>query len=488
MNTFEKLEPAAVWKYFNLITSIPRPSKHESRIIRYLVEFGLSLGLHVKRDYVGNLVILKKATKGFENRKKVILQAHVDMVCEKNSNVDHDFLEDRIESYIESEWVKARGTTLGADDGIGMAAMMAILADSKIEHGPIECLFTVDEETGLTGAFELRPKFISGNILLNLDSEDEGEVFIGCAGGMDTTAFLKYKMLKISVPEKSKAFLIGVTGLQGGHSGDDIHKNRGNSLKILSSILKDASQLFAISLNQLEGGNLKNAIPREAFASILIPADSHLEFISWFNTQITRYQDLYKSNEPNLNLNIEEIQVPSEIVDPTTQSNLLNILDECPHGVIAWSKDMPDLVETSTNLASVKFLTKQKIQISTSQRSSVDSEKKAIAAKVFQVFKKYDCSIEQGNGYPGWKPDMDSEILKITSESYQNLFSTMPKIKAIHAGLECGIFLEKYPNLDMVSFGPTIKGAHSPDERLHIPSVSKFWNLLLEILRNIPEK
>lgn len=477
-----------IWKYFDVITSIPRPSKHEERIIRYLVEFGLSLGLHVKRDYVGNLVIIKRASKGFENKKKVVLQSHVDMVCEKNSDIDHDFLKDRITYYQEGEWVKAKGTTLGADDGIGIAAMLAILADKSLQHGPLECLFTVDEETGLTGAFEIRPKFISGNILLNLDSEDEGEIFVGCAGGVDTTAYFNIQTTDVDNPSAYTAFKISISGLLGGHSGDDIEKNRGNSIKILTELLYEELARFAIKIAKLEGGNLRNAIPRESYAQILIPTQLKDEFAEWFQRMAQNILNQHKENEPNLKINLEETETPETILEEGLQRRLILSLVECPHGIIAWSKEMENLVETSTNLASVKFTDDNRITISTSQRSSVDSEKKSIASKVASVFLNQKADIKQGNGYPGWKPNPSSEILKVAEDSYYSLFKTKPKVKAIHAGLECGLFLEKYPHLEMISFGPTIKGAHSPDERLNIPSVEKFWMFLLEILKNTPDK
>lgn len=488
MEDINSLEPRSIWKYFDLITTIPRPSKHEERIIRYLVELGLSLGLHVKRDYIGNLVILKRASKGYENKKKIVLQAHVDMVCEKNSDVDFNFLKDKIKYYKDGDWIKAQGTTLGADDGIGIAAMLAILSDKTIQHGPLECLFTVDEETGLTGAFEMRPKFITGNILLNLDSEDEGEIFIGCAGGVDTTAFFNMITQQIENPAQYQAFSINVTGLQGGHSGDDIEKNRGNSIKVLSELLYEAMTIFKIKVSRIEGGNLRNAIPREAFASFIIGNDRVEELQNWFTNVTGAIRKQYEMHEPNIKVSLENTELPGAILGDSLQNSLFTALLECPHGVIAWSKEMDNMVETSTNLASIKFTEDNRITIATSQRSSVDSEKKAIASRVASIFLKHKADIKQGNGYPGWKPNPKSEILKISAEAYERIFNETPKVRAIHAGLECGLFLEKYPNLDMISFGPTIKGAHSPDERLNIPSVQKFWDFLLEVLKNAPEK
>lgn len=488
MDEIKSLEPNSVWKYFDLITAIPRPSKNEERIIRYLVEFGLSLGLHVKRDYIGNLVIVKRASKGFENRKKVILQSHVDMVCEKNSGIKHDFLKDRIKAYRDGDWIKARGTTLGADDGIGIAAMLAILHDKTLQHGPLECLFTVDEETGLTGAFEMRPKFISGSILLNLDSEDEGEIFIGCAGGVDTTAFFNLQTVPLDSSVIYSAFNLKISGLQGGHSGDDIEKNRGNSIKILTEIISEAVTNFQLRLSKFEGGHLRNAIPREAWAHFAIPESSTGNFKNWIENKIQNITAQFRENEPLLKIDLTEAALPEFLLEEDLQNRFLCSLDACPHGIVAWSKEMPNLVETSTNLASVKFSEDNRITIATSQRSSVDTQKKAIASRVANTFLNCKADIKQGNGYPGWKPNPDSEILQISVDAYAALFSEQPKVKAIHAGLECGLFLEKYPNLDMISFGPTIKGAHSPDERLNIPSVEKFWKFLLEILKNVPEK
>lgn len=486
MKEIVNLEPQLLWKYFGIIASIPRPSKHEDRIIHYLVELALAEGLHVKRDYIGNLVIIKRATKGFENRKKVVLQAHVDMVCEKNSDVQHNFLEDKIKYYIDGEWVKAQGTTLGADDGIGVAAMLAILTDKTISHGPLECLFTVDEETGLTGAFEIRPKFISGNILLNLDSEDEGEIFIGCAGGVDTTA--SFRIETEPCDPDSISYNIIVSGLQGGHSGDDIEKNRGNSVKILTEIVSEAVSRFQGRVIRFERGNLRNAIPREASANVVIPPARKDEFREWFIKKQQSVIAAYRENEPFLKVELQTAEQPAFLLHEDLQQRLLGSLKACPHGVISWSREIKDLVETSTNLASVKFTDDNRITIATSQRSSVDTEKKAIASKVASVFLGYNAEIRQGNGYPGWKPDPGSEILHIAKDAYSQLFGNEPRVKAIHAGLECGLFLEKYPDLDMISFGPTIKGAHSPDERLNIPTVYKFWQLLTEILKNIPEK
>lgn len=485
-NILSELEPKAVWGYFEEITQIPRPSKKEEKIIEFLMAFGQKNGLETKRDDIGNVLIKKAATKGKENLKTVILQSHMDMVCEKNSDVNHDFLTDPIVPRIDEGWVKAEGTTLGADDGIGMAAQMALLTAKDIQHGPIECLFTVDEETGLTGAFALQPGFMDGKILLNLDSEDEGELFIGCAGGIDTLAEFKYK--KEKSPKKSIGYKISITGLRGGHSGDEIHKGFGNSNKILNRILWEGTNKFNLFLSEFDGGNLRNAIPREAFAKIILKEKYVEAFLIYFERFVKHVKNELKTTEPNLEIKIEEIKKPVDIIDEKTQKRLLSALYACPHGVIEMSRDIPDLVETSTNLASVKFVKKDKILVTTSQRSSVDSAKQDIANMVESVFKLAKAKVWHTDGYPGWSPNTDSEILKITKDSYKRLFKVEPVVRAIHAGLECGLFLEKYPDMDMISFGPTLRNVHSPDEKINIETVQKFWDHLVDVIKHIPEE
>ena len=478
------LNPRELWNYFEEICQIPRPSKKEWKILKYLTEFAQEQGLDYRSDKIGNLLISKPATKGNEKKKIVILQSHVDMVCEKNSDVEHDFNKDPIVPRIDGEWVKGTGTTLGADDGIGMALQLALLASKDIEHGPLECLFTVDEETGLTGAFGLEKDFLKGKILLNLDSEDDGELFIGCAGGIDTTADFQYQ--RVNNETDHVAYKISVSGLKGGHSGDDINKGRGNANKILTRILWNCERMFEMRLAQMDGGNLRNAIAREAFAIVTVPKRSQKDL----ETKVKEYAKNIgleqKTNEPDLKITVHETAMPECLIDFITQNKMLNALYACPHGVIGMSPDIPDLVETSTNLASVKMSTKD-IIVATSQRSSVDTLKRDIADMVKSVFQLAGARVKHGDGYPGWKPDMKSEILYITRTSYKDLFGEDPKVLAIHAGLECGLFGEKYPGMDMISYGPTIKGAHSPDERLHIPTVEKFWKLTVEILKNIPE-
>ncbi len=479
------LEPKRVWEIFEEICQVPRPSKKEHKIAKYILDFASKHNLESSQDRTGNIVIRKKATKGKDNLKTVVLQSHIDMVCEKNSDVEHNFNTDPIRPRIDNGWVKATGTTLGADDGIGMAVQLALLESDSIEHGPVECLFTVDEETGLTGAFSLEKGLLEGRILLNLDSEDEGELFIGCAGGIDTLATFKYK--KDVYDPNNKPYKIFVSGLKGGHSGDDIDKHRGNANKILNRILWDCERMFEIRLSQIDGGNLRNAIPREAFAVVAVPSRYLKGFEELVNNFIDELKLEYKNNEPDLKITLNQVEKPGFVIDPETQNNLLNALYACPHGIMAMSPDIPDLVETSTNLASVKMGTNE-IIVSTSQRSSYESSKKDIANMVASVFHLANAKARHGNGYPGWIPDLNSQILKITKNAYKNMFNKEPKVLAIHAGLECGIIGEKYPGMDMISFGPTIKNAHSPNEKLKIDTVPKFWDLTLEVLKNIPEK
>ncbi len=486
MKELKTLEPKEIWKYFSEILAIPRPSKKEDKIIAYLLEFGKTHNLETITDKAGNVLIRKPATKGMENRGSVVLQSHIDMVCEKNSDTQHDFNADPIKAYVENGWVKARGTTLGADDGIGIAAQLAVLESETINHGPLECLFTVDEETGLTGAFEMEPNFFNSRILINLDSEDEGELFIGCAGGIDTTVTFAFEAQRI--PSNYQAFKLAVSGLKGGHSGDDINKGLGNSIKIINRFLWRGTNKFDLRLSNIEGGNLRNAIPREAFALFVVHQDDTASMKELFSIYQKEILGEFIGVEPNLTITLESTQLPEWVLDEPTQYDLLNSIYACPHGVIAMSQQIPGLVETSTNLAAVKFIQDNQILVTTSQRSSVDSAKADIANMVESVFRLANANVVHSDGYPGWTPNTNSEILTITKNSYLNLFGNEPIVRAIHAGLECGLFLEKYPGLDMISFGPTIRGAHSPDERLDIETTKKFWDLLLNVLENIPSK
>ncbi|MCU4173575.1 aminoacyl-histidine dipeptidase [Carboxylicivirga sp. N1Y90] len=482
MNKLSHLKPSVVWSYFEDICQVPRPSKKEEKIIKFLLDFAAEHKLEAKKDHIGNVLIKKPATAGKENVRAVILQSHIDMVCEKNNETQHDFDNDAIVPRIDGEWVKAEGTTLGADDGIGVAAQMAVLTATDIAHGPIECLFTVDEETGLTGAFELKEGFFDSRTLLNLDSEDEGELFIGCAGGIDTLA--KFPLEYESTPSTGFAFKVKVTGLSGGHSGDEIDKGLGNANKILNRYLWEMARDCEMRLASIDGGNLRNAIAREASAVCVVPSKYKEQSRIALNVLFHDVQMELKVTEPGLRMKLESLELPSKILSEDLQKRLLNALYACPHGVIEMSRDIPGLVETSTNLAAIK-IKDDHILITTSQRSSVESARDDIANMVRSVFELAGAEVEHGDGYPGWTPNTDSEILKVTRDSYIELFGKEPEVRAIHAGLECGLFLEKYPGMDMISFGPTIKGAHSPDERIKIDTVEMFWNHLVDVLNRI---
>ncbi len=478
----KELAPKAIWYYFDQITKVPRPSKKEEKIRAYLREFAKQHNLPIKEDATGNILISKAATPGMEHKKTIVMQSHMDMVCEKNNDTVHDFENDPIQTYIDGEWVKAKGTTLGGDNGIGMAAELAVLASDDVEHGPIECLFTVDEETGLTGAFALEEGFITGTTLLNLDSEDDAEIFIGCAGGIDTTSTFNYTTE--ATPENYFYFKVEVKNLKGGHSGCDIHEGRGNANKILTRFLWNTSHKYDTVLCAIDGGNLRNAIPREAWAIVGVPASQKENITVDLNVFASEVENELKAVEPNLSITMESTEQPATFIDKNTTKNLLYALHAAPHGIIAMSQDMPGLVETSTNLASVKMKEGNKIVVATSQRSSVESSKYDIAHTVESVFALAGAEVSHGDGYPGWKPNLDSEIMKVAVKTYEELYNITPAIKAIHAGLECGLFLKKNPGLDMVSFGPTMRGVHSPDEKLSIPGVEKFWNHLLAVLKN----
>ena len=486
MGVINELKPELVWTYFKEICSIPRLSKNESRIREYLLNFAKENGLESKEDQAGNILIIKPASPGMANRKTVVLQSHMDMVGEKNADHPHDWNKDPIIPVIKGDWVTANGTTLGADDGIGLASQMAILTDKSISTGRIECLFTVDEESGMTGAINLRPDFFEGRILINLDSEDEGILYIGCAGGMDTVGEMKYKPL---APENGTTALeISVTGLRGGHSGDEIHKGFGNSVKIMNRLLWNLSNEYRISVSNFDGGNLRNAIPREAFATIVIEKAEKASILIWIADFNKLMLDELGNIEKELRISVKDAVMPEHVIDNDSQKKLLDALTACPHGPIAWSKEMDDLVETSTNLASVKFVENDTVRIVTTQRSSIDSSKRDVAAMVESCLKLAGAKVEHSAGYPGWRPNMSSEILKITLNSYRKLFKKDPQVRAIHAGLECGLIFEKFKGIDMISFGPTIRGAHTPEEKIEIHTAQMFWDLLLDVLRNIPHK
>lgn len=480
------LQPAEIWKYFHEVTQVPRPSKKEGKIVKYLEDFARKHQLDITRDEADNILIRKGATPGKEHLPTTVLQSHVDMVCEKNKDTEHDFENDPIRTYIDGDWVKARGTTLGADDGIGVAAQLAILASSTIEHGKLECLFTTDEETGLSGAFALKKDFLTGKVLINLDTEEEGEFYIGCAGGKDTSATFTYK------DEASPAgyfwFKVQVKGLLGGHSGSEIHIGLGNANKILTRYLYTLNKSFPLYLATIDGGNLRNAIAREAYAIAGIPLDNKEQARTCLNILAADVEAELKAVDPNVKLLLESVDAPEKCIEKSVSDRLIKALYACPHGVMSMSFEIPGLVETSTNLASVKMPQANTILVGTSQRSSTNSLKVDVGNMVQSVFLLAGAEVRSSDGYPGWKPNPNSKILTTAEETYKRLFGNKPEIKAIHAGLECGLFLEKYPDLDMISCGPTILGAHSPDERMQISTVDKWWTFLLELLKNIPVK
>ena len=475
------LQPEGMWRYFHEITQIPRPSKKEDKIRDYLIGFGKKFNLETIVDNIGNVLIRKDGTHGMENHKTVVLQSHMDMVCEKNSDVNFDFDKDPIITHIDGDWLKATGTTLGADDGIGIAASLALLESDEYSHPPIEALFTMDEETGLTGAFGLKNDLLKGKILLNLDSEDEGEIFIGCAGGRDTVAEfdITYKEVNNKITAR-----IDVKGLNGGHSGDDIQKGYGNANKLINRILFEARNEFNIDVNNINGGNLRNAIAREAFAIVLIEENNYTKLVEL----VAEFKSIFKSEYHKTELNITAEIKKTDSVDTAINEidKIIQATYACPHGVLAWSQDIEDFVETSTNLASLK-VKDNKFEFVTSQRSSVGSALDDACNMVASTFMTIGAKTTHSDGYPGWAPNPNSEILDIARESYISLFKNEPKVLAIHAGLECGLIGETYPEMDMISFGPTIKGAHSPDERLLINTAQMFWDHMIDILKRIPK-
>lgn len=477
------LQPKAVFDCFAQVNRIPRPSKREEKMIEFLKSFGERLGLPTKVDEAGNVLITKPATPGFENRRTVVLQSHMDMVCEKNADSSFDFMKDPIEAYVDGEWLKAKGTTLGADDGIGVAMQMALLEATDIPHGPIECLFTRDEETGLTGAAALKPGFMTGDYLINLDSEDEGQIFVSCAGGARTSA--EFDFTEVPVPEGYFGFRVEVKGLTGGHSGDDINKKRANANKLLVRFLLDAFKKYDLYLVDIQSGGLHNAIPREGFAVCAVPMADKEQVRVDLNLLAAAVEEEYSRTEPGVAFVLESAPVAGTAIDKDTTRRLLLALQAMDNGVFAMSQDLDWLVETSSNLASVRK-EDGKVVINSSQRSSVASARENMSATVRAVFELAGARVVTNEGYPGWKMNPNSALLKVAVDSYRRLFSAEPKILAIHAGLECGLFSEKYPHLDMISVGPTLRGVHSPDERLHIPSVQKVWDHLLDMLVNIP--
>ncbi len=486
MNTeIFKLEPKIVWENFYNLTQVPRPSKKEEKIRAYLKKFGEDLGLETHQDEIGNIIIRKPATKGMENKKILILQSHLDMVPQKNSDKIHDFEKDPIEAYIDNEWVTANGTTLGADNGIGVAAAMAVLKAENIKHGPIEALFTTDEETGMTGVTYIKPDELKGDILLNLDSEDEGELYIGCAGGINTR--IEYDFEPQTAPENYIATKIAVTGLKGGHSGIDIILNRGNANKIMNKLLESLSEKTDLLITDIEGGSLRNAIPREAFVTIAIAEEDKDTLYNITAETEAIFKEKLSNTDPGLQITISDVSMPKKFINKDIAQKYIEGVAKCPNGVITMSKEMEGIVETSTNLAVIKS-TDNKITIDTLQRSSSDQEKTKLCKTIKDLLEPTTAKISHSGDYPGWQPNIHSPILATMKEGYKNKYGKTPEIKVIHAGLECGLLGGKYPELDMISFGPTIRSPHSPDEKVNIKSVAKFWDFLLYTLENAPNK
>ena len=484
-NDIRQLQPQALWKHFQAICETPHPSHHMEAITKLMTDFGKSLGLETLVDKTGSILIRKPATPGMENRTPVILQAHVDMVPQKNSDKKHTFETDPIETIIDGDWVKANGTTLGADNGIGVAAAMAVLESKELKHGPIEALFTIDEETGMVGAFGLEQGFVKGDILLNMDSEDEGELYVGCAGGIDANISWSFK--ECPVPEGDVAIKIAISGLKGGHSGLDIALGRANANKLLFRFLKEAIMQYEARLAVVEGGNMRNAIPREAWAILTVPADCQEDIEKLASEYADLFNEEYKATENPIKVNTQVVSLPDGLIPEEIQDDFVNAVTGCPNGVFRFIPDIPSVVETSTNLSIIKANATQ-IEVKCLLRSSVDSKKEELASMMESVFALAGAKVEFTGGYSGWNPNLKSPILKTMSEVYKAKFDKAAEIKVIHAGLECGILGAVEPRLDMVSFGPTIRHPHSPDEKVNIASVQKFWDFLVATLEAIPTK
>ena len=478
------LEPISIWSHFADLNAVPRPSKKEERVIQFMMDFGKNLNLETFKDKAGNVVIKKPATTGMENRKTVVLQGHLDMVHQKNSGTHFDFDSQGIDMYVEGDWVKANGTTLGADNGLGVAAIMAILSSSNIAHPAIEALFTIDEETGMTGAMELDSSLISGKILLNLDTEEDDEIGIGCAGGVDVTAEQTYK--EEETPSNVMAYKISVTGLQGGHSGMDIHKGLGNANKLMNRILFDGFTNYGLRISSIHGGSLRNAIPRESFAIVIIDKATKDAFESEMDQKIAAITSEYLSLEPNMIISISETKTPDMVMELGIQEGITKAIYAALNGVYRMSPDVENLVETSNNIAKVT-IENGSLKVECLTRSSSETSKWDLANSLQSCFELAGCEVSFSGNYPGWLPNINSEILNLMVATYERLFESKPRVAACHAGLECGILGEHFPGMDMISFGPNILGAHSPDEKAQISSTQKFWKLLKEVLKNIPE-
>jgi len=482
--TVRDLEPKAVWGHFADLNAVPRPSKKEERVRAFMVAFGESLGLPTIVDDIGNVIIKKPASRGMEDRTIVVLQSHLDMVHQKNASTDFDFDKQGIEMYVDGDWVKANGTTLGADNGMGVAAIMTLLKSTDIAHPPLEALFTIDEETGMTGAIGLKGGLLDGGIMLNLDTEDDDELSIGCAGGIDVTVTRPYDLEK--VPARMKAYKIVVNGLNGGHSGMDIHKGLGNANKIMNRVLWRTHEHFGLRVAQIDGGSLRNAIPRESFATIVVRDDDARTFEKHIAHQEAIIKKEYSTTDPNLVIAAHEVAMPAQVMDVNHQEQILRAIYACQNGIYRMSPDIPGLVQTSNNIARVQVANGE-IKVLCLTRSSVDSEKMDLAHSIEANFFNIGAEVDLSGSYPGWTPAPDSHIVKLMTELYQEKYNETPKVMACHAGLECGILGTHYPEMQMISFGPNIRGAHSPDEKVQISSVQKFWAYLLETLKRIPK-
>ncbi len=479
------LEPKALWNKFADLNAVPRPSKKEERVIAFMKDFGEKLNLPVVIDEVGNVIIKKPATPGMEDRKMIVMQSHLDMVHQKNADTDFDFDTQGIEMYVDGDWVRAKGTTLGADNGLGVATIMAILESTDISHPAIEALFTIDEETGMTGAMGLKGGLLDGEILLNLDTEEDDEIDIGCAGGVDVTATREYN--EEEVPENAVGYTITVKGLNGGHSGMDIDKGLGNANKIMNRLLFDGFENFGLQIAEINGGSLRNAIPRESFAKVIISEIFDEAFVFDMQEIVEDIKEEFSTMEPNLEVVIEKTDLPAKVMELGVQEGLVRALYTAHNGVYRMSADMEDLVETSNNIARV-IVKEGKIHIGCLTRSSVETSKFDLANALRSAFELIGCEVTFSGTYPGWTPNVDSPILEVLKTIYTKQNGTAPAVVACHAGLECGLLGTHYPDMDMISFGPTIKGAHSPDERASISSAQKYWKFVLEILQNIPKK
>ncbi|MBJ6118353.1 aminoacyl-histidine dipeptidase [Pontibacter sp. BT310] len=480
-----ELEPKALWNYFTDLNAVPRPSKKEERVIQFMKDFGNSLGLETMVDEIGNVIIKKPATAGMENRQTILLQSHLDMVHQKNAETNFDFNSQGIEMFVEGDWVKAKGTTLGADNGIGVATIMALLASDNIPHPPLEALFTIDEETGMTGALGLKGGMLEASIMLNLDTEDDTELTIGCAGGVDVTATGNYS--SETATANSTGFRLSIKGLTGGHSGMDIHLGRGNANKLMNRILAQAAEQFGVQVSEIDGGSLRNAIPRESFAVVAVTQDKAKAFEEFVATQKDILKKEYNTTDPNLEVTIEATTAPTQVLAQDFQNKLLRSIYACPNGIYRLSPDIENLVQTSNNVARV-LVKNGEYSIQCLTRSSVDSEKMDLANAIRSTFELAGAAVTFKGSYPGWTPLPGAAIVQVMSDLYRELFDGEPHVNACHAGLECGIVGGNYPDMEMISFGPNIRGAHSPDEKVQISSVQKYWGFLLETLERIPVK